>query len=29
MLLLKQGFGIKDVYVIPCATASEQKSLMR
>lgn len=29
MLLLTQGFGIKVVYVIPCATASEQKSLMR
>lgn len=29
MLLLKQGFGVKDAYVIPCATSSEQKSLMR
>lgn len=29
MLLLKQGFGVKDAYVIPCASASEQKLLMR
>ncbi len=25
MLLLKEGFGVKDAYLIPCASASEQK----
>ena len=28
MLLLKQGFGVKDAYLIPCASASEQKRLV-
>jgi hypothetical protein len=28
MLLLKQGFGIKDAYVIPCASASEQRNIL-
>jgi hypothetical protein len=29
MLLLKQGHGIKDAYLVPCSSASEQKSLMQ
>lgn len=28
MLLLKQGFGVKDAYVIPCESATEQRRLM-
>jgi hypothetical protein len=29
MVLLKQGQGIKDAYVVPCRSASEQKKLMK
>jgi hypothetical protein len=28
MLLLKQGLGVKDAYVIPCRSAAEQKRLL-
>jgi yecA family protein len=28
MLLLKQGLGVKDAYVIPCRTATEQKQML-
>lgn len=28
VVLLKQGFGIKDAFVIPCASASEQRGMM-
>jgi hypothetical protein len=28
VVLVKQGFGIKDAYVIPCASASEQRRLI-
>ena len=28
MLLLKQGFGVKDAYLIPCSSASEQKRFL-
>ena len=28
VVLLKQGFGVKDAYVIPCASATEQRTLM-
>jgi yecA family protein len=28
MLLLKQGFGVKDAYLIPCESASEQRRLL-
>lgn len=28
MLLLKQGHGVKDAFVVPCASASEQKRTM-
>lgn len=28
MLLLKQGFGVKDAYLIPCGSASEQKRFL-
>ncbi len=28
MLLLKQGFGVKDAYVIPCRSATEQKRML-
>ena len=29
MVLLKQGQGVKDAYLIPCASPTEQKSLMQ
>ncbi|MBA2437987.1 MAG: UPF0149 family protein [Acidimicrobiia bacterium] len=29
MVLLKQGQGIKDVYVVPCRSASDQKKLLK
>lgn len=29
MLLLKQGHGVKDAYVVPCASATEQRSLLK
>ena len=29
MLLLKQGYGIKDAYAIPCSSAREQKALIQ
>lgn len=29
MLLMKQGHGVKDAYVIPCSSAREQKALMQ
>jgi yecA family protein len=29
MLLVKEGHGIKDAYVIPCGSASEQRSLVQ
>ncbi|MFV3076807.1 UPF0149 family protein [Niveispirillum fermenti] len=29
MVLLKQGFGIKDAFVLPCTSASEQKRMTR
>jgi len=29
MLLFKQGHGIKDAYLVPCSSATEQKSLMQ
>jgi len=29
MLLLKQGYGVKDAYTIPCSSASEQKALIQ
>lgn len=29
MVLLKQGHGVKDAYVMPCPTASDQKSLLK
>ena len=28
MLLLKQGFGVKDAYVMPCRSATEQKRML-
>jgi len=28
MLLLKQDFGVKDAYVIPCTSASEQRNIL-
>ena len=28
VVLLKQGFGVKDAYVVPCASATEQRSIM-
>lgn len=28
MLLLKQGFGVRDAYVIPCQSATEQKKIL-
>ena len=28
VVLLKQGFGVKDAYVIPCSSATEQRSLL-
>jgi Uncharacterised protein family (UPF0149) len=28
MLLLKQGFGVKDAYVLPCADAAEQRRIL-
>lgn len=28
MVLLKQGFGVKDAYVIPCDSASEQRRIL-
>jgi len=28
IVLLKQGFGVKDAYVVPCASATEQKRLI-
>lgn len=28
IVLLKQGFGIKDAYVVPCSSASEQRRLI-
>jgi yecA family protein len=28
MILLKQNFGIKDAYVVPCASASEQRLML-
>lgn len=28
VVLLKQGFGVKDAYVIPCASATEQRGIM-
>ncbi len=28
VVLLKQGFGVKDAYVIPCASATEQRSVV-
>lgn len=29
MLLLKQGYGIKDAYTVPCSSANEQKALIQ
>jgi hypothetical protein len=29
MLLLKQGYGVKDAFILPCGSASEQRELMR
>lgn len=29
MVLLKQGFGVKDAYVVPCANAAEQRGLLQ
>jgi hypothetical protein len=29
MLLLKQGHGVKDAFVVPCRSASDQKKLMK
>lgn len=29
MVLLKQGFGVKDAFVLPCASASEQKRMIQ
>jgi hypothetical protein len=28
VVLLKQGFGVKDAYVVPCASATEQRRIM-
>jgi hypothetical protein len=28
VLLIKQGFGVKDAYVVPCSSASEQRRLL-
>ncbi|QDA35801.1 YecA family protein (plasmid) [Paracoccus liaowanqingii] len=28
LVLLKQGFGVKDAYVLPCASATEQRAIM-
>lgn len=28
VVLLKQGFGVKDAYVIPCSSATEQRTLL-
>lgn len=28
VVLIKQGFGIKDAYVVPCSSASEQRRMM-
>lgn len=28
VVLIKEGFGVKDAYVIPCSSASEQRNLM-
>lgn len=28
VLLLKQGFGVKDAYVLPCASATEQRGIV-
>ncbi|WP_135818295.1 hypothetical protein, partial [Paracoccus liaowanqingii] len=28
VVLLKQGFGVKDAYVLPCASATEQRAIM-
>ena len=28
MLLLKQGYGVKDAYVLPCANATEQRRML-
>ena len=28
MLLLKQGFGVKDAFIVPCSSATEQKKML-